>query len=149
MLGALARSEGAHVRDAPVVHGAVRTLVELARENAVEGCVRETFGALVAGWQARHAQRLDVRKAMRTIHRDETAHAELAWQVHAWAMARLGHEECLEIEHAMSLAIEELANAARSVPPALMADALGLPAAAQAVALVEALRSELWQTLAA
>ncbi|HEX7664753.1 MAG TPA: hypothetical protein VF407_09585, partial [Polyangiaceae bacterium] len=34
---------------------AVRTLEAIALENAVEGCVRETFGALVATWQAAHA----------------------------------------------------------------------------------------------
>jgi len=33
----------------------VRTLVELAVENAVEGCVRETFGAAVAACQGEWA----------------------------------------------------------------------------------------------
>ncbi|NIS36796.1 MAG: ferritin-like domain-containing protein, partial [Actinobacteria bacterium] len=40
----------------PVIEDApVRTAYEIALENAVEGCVRETFGALVGAHQALRA----------------------------------------------------------------------------------------------
>ena len=93
VLGALARKAGATLSSAPIHHGAVRSLLEIAIENAVEGCIRETFGALVAGHQAEHAQRLDVRRIMRHIARDETSHAELAWSVHAWILTQLDERE--------------------------------------------------------
>jgi hypothetical protein len=56
-----------------------RSLEELAVENAVEGCVRETYGALTAIWQARTAKDPSVAAAVRRIARDETRHAALSW----------------------------------------------------------------------
>jgi hypothetical protein len=53
-----------------------RTLEAIATENAVEGCVRETYGALVALWQARHARDPVVAAAMAPIAADETRHAD-------------------------------------------------------------------------
>src|SRR4029453_18365855 len=120
MLGSLARREGATLSEAPVVHGPIRSLFEIALENAVEGCVRETFGALVAGWQADHAKRQDVRRVMMRIYRDEVTHADLAWQVHAWISKKLSPKQLEVIEGAMDRAIGELVFASRKrVPNAL------------------------------
>ena len=52
-----------------------RALGVVAIENAVEGCVRETFGALIASWQAEHARDPGIKRLMRSIARDETRHA--------------------------------------------------------------------------
>ena len=88
-MSALARRFGGAV-DAPrVAARAVRSLEELAVENAAEGCARETFGALVATWQARAAGNPLVRGVMARIARDETRHADLAWAVDGWARGRL------------------------------------------------------------
>lgn len=62
----------------------VRSLQAIAEENAREGCVRETFGALVASVQARCATDAGIREAMEGIAVDETEHAALAWDVAAW-----------------------------------------------------------------
>ena len=51
-VGRLARRHGASPARPRVPRTAPRALEEIARENAVEGCVRETFGALVARLQA-------------------------------------------------------------------------------------------------
>jgi hypothetical protein len=72
---------------------APRSLVEVAADNAAEGCVRETFGALVATLQARRAADPFVRNAMRSIAIDETRHAALSWEIAAWADARLSPAE--------------------------------------------------------
>ena len=53
----------------------MRELEAIAIENAVEGCVRESFGALLATWQAKTAGDARVRAAMKRIARDETRHA--------------------------------------------------------------------------
>lgn len=50
-------------------------LEALALENAVEGCVRETFGALCGGYQAARAADPVVRRTLAQITRDETTHA--------------------------------------------------------------------------
>jgi hypothetical protein len=62
----------------------VRSLEAIAEENAREGCVRETFGALVASVQALRATDEGIRAAMEAIAVDETEHAALAWDVAAW-----------------------------------------------------------------
>jgi len=144
VVGALARREGAVLRDTPVVHGPVRPLIAIALENAVEGCIRETYGAIVASWQAEHAERLDIRRAMKRIAVDETAHAQLAWDVHAWLLERLTAEERDAVARAMDAASAELALSARAtLAPDLVAD-LGLPDAATARRLVMGLDVYVW-----
>src|SRR5436305_808711 len=48
-----------------------RTLEAIALENAVEGCVGESFGALVATWQSENATDAAVRDAFQAIAADE------------------------------------------------------------------------------
>jgi hypothetical protein len=87
----------------------VRALVDVAVENAVEGCIRETYGALLAFVEALSSPDPSLRRAMRTIAEDECRHAELAWSVHAWALPRLRPAERKRVEDA-------LREAARDVP---------------------------------
>ncbi|MCY1008004.1 hypothetical protein OV079_21085 [Nannocystis pusilla] len=68
---------------------AVRSLEALARENAVEGCVRETFGALVARYQASVAADEPLRRLFAAIAEDELDHAALAWDVATWLNGQL------------------------------------------------------------
>jgi hypothetical protein len=111
-----------------------RPLLALAEENAAEGCVRETFGAAVAGWQARASADEGVRAAMRAIAADEERHAELAWEVDAWARRRLDQAAHLTRvrQNAASILAAELAQAAS---PSL-ARVAGLPSPADAAALL-------------
>ena len=62
----------------------MRTVLELAIENVVEGCVREGFAALQALHQSRHAKDVELRTTMAQIFRDEAKHVELAFQIDAW-----------------------------------------------------------------
>jgi hypothetical protein len=89
---------------------AVRSLFALALENAVEGCVRETYGAVVGLVEARTSSDPQVRRAMRSIAADECRHAELSWAVSAWILPRLSAGEREAIEHAMRDAAAELAR---------------------------------------
>jgi rubrerythrin len=123
-----AREERRHVRlmrallprevPPPVVRNTSRTerrsLVAMARENAVEGCVRETFAALVATSQAAHARDVRVRAAMRRIARDETRHAALSFQIAAFLEPRLTPSERATVRHAARAAFEELMAASDS-----------------------------------
>ncbi len=120
-----------------------RSLEAIALENAVEGCVRETYGALVALWQTRAAADPVVAAAMAPIARDETRHAELAWKVAAWAAPRLSPASRRRVERARARAFAELrAEAARPLPAAQVALA-GLPSPATAARLLDALESTL------
>jgi len=144
VLGALARREGAMLASAAVEHGPVRAPLDIALENAVEGCVRETYGAIVAGFQAQRASRIDIRRVMDQVYRDETAHAELAWSVHGWIIDRLSATERALVTMAMVDAVAELAASARVQTAPALVDALGLPPPLEARRLVAGLAVQLW-----
>jgi hypothetical protein len=110
MTARLARERGGSPR-LPEVPAPIRTrtLLEVALENAVEGCVRETYGAVQGLVEAQTARDRGIRRAMKSIAADECRHAELAWAVHAWAMLRLSADARLEVERAMKDAIAEIA----------------------------------------
>ncbi len=109
----------------------LRDLEAMATENAVERCVREAFGALVASWEARAAADPEIRAAMMRIARDEARHAALALQVDRWLKGRLDSAARARVEQARRQALHDLASRSSSSPLALVAP-LGLPTAAQA-----------------
>ena len=84
------------------------SLADLALDNLVEGCVRETFGALVAAHQASTARDPDVRALMTEIAHDELAHANLSWRIDAWATEALGPAFEARRRDAATAAIGEL-----------------------------------------
>jgi hypothetical protein len=142
---ALARRHGA--APAPVAVAAANSLPALetlAADNAVEGCVRETFGALLAAWQARTAGDGEIRAAMAAIADDEAAHAELAWDLDAWLMARLDAPARARVRAARAQAIAVLEEELAQPLPALLIARAGLPDVAQARQLFGETRASLW-----
>lgn len=93
----LAKKNGGRPLAARVRRPKTRAWFEFVKENAVEGCIRETFGALVATYQAERATDVQIRGAMKVIAQDETRHASLAWRIAKWAEARLSDEERAEV----------------------------------------------------
>lgn len=91
---------------------AVRPLAAIAEENAREGCVRETFGALLATIQAVRSPDEAIRAAMETIAADETEHAALAWDVAAWLDTQIDHEARGAVRRAKQAAYESLLEVA-------------------------------------
>src|SRR5207253_8687625 len=121
----------------------VRTLVELASENAVEGCVRETYGAAVAAWQGQWAGHASVRRVMRSIAIDEAEHAALGWAVDAWARSRLSRAGRAALDDCRACALTELRDQIGEPVATESAIALGLPGREDAAKLVSALEP-LW-----
>ena len=80
------------------------TLAELAALTAEEGCVGETLGALLAEEQASRATDPVARAMLERVARDETRHAELAWEFVAWAVDRGGEEVVLAVQAAIARA---------------------------------------------
>jgi hypothetical protein len=120
-----------------------RSLEAIATENAVEGCVRETYGALVALWQARHAKDPVVASAMGPIAADETRHAELSWEIAAWVEPRLSRAARSRINAAREQALADLATeSSRPLARSLVLLA-GLPPPESATALLNRLGAEL------
>jgi len=120
-----------------------RSLRAVAIENAVEGCVRETYGALIAVWQGQTAEDLGVRRAMRRIGADEARHAQLAWNVQRWIDAKLPAAARQIAVRARRRAFAGLRNELHQAQPAPFARALGLPSKTQAIDLLNRLAQEL------
>jgi hypothetical protein len=140
----LARMHGGELAPARPCPELRLTFEELALENAVEGCVRETFAALVAMHQAAVAKDQRVRSAMRRIAEDETRHAELAWAIHRWAMPRLSEAGRRTVRESQRRTLSELKNGARGTWPAEVVRLAGLPAAAAEVRMLEDFGSALF-----
>jgi hypothetical protein len=146
VMGDLARARGGEPPAVSVADASPRTAEEIALENAVEGCVRETFGALLGGYQALCAQDLEVRAAMHEIAEDEARHAALSHRVHGWLMGRLDADARTRVRHAQERAIFALAAEQRALLPKALRRKLGLPRPGVARALLEQLNRSLWQS---
>jgi hypothetical protein len=121
-----------------------RTLEAFALENAVEGCVRETYGALVALRQAEHAGDPRVRRAMVRIAADEVRHAALSWRISRWLESRLDAPTRVALKRAQRRAVQDLMRGAKNEAPLALRAATGLPGALEATRLVAALDQALW-----
>ncbi len=140
----LAQLRGAEVTKVRSRPQRLRPLEAIAVENAVEGCVRETFGAAIAMIQAATARDDDVRAAMVGVGPDETRHAELAWAVARWLDTRLTPDGRARVRHALTRAAEALVKATSHGPDGDVATNLGLPGPRHALALAGELRASLW-----
>jgi hypothetical protein len=116
-----------------------RSLEALAIENAAEGCVRETWGAVIAEWQSRAAGDPEVRAAFAAIARDEARHAALAWAIDRWARTKLDPAACARVDAARVAAVHELASATD-----LASAVLGLPDGPQARGLHARALDSIW-----
>jgi hypothetical protein len=142
LMRALARRHGGGPCTLRVPRARPRPLTTIARENAVEGCVRETFGAVMAHVQARTAADPAVRVVMGGIAADETRHAQLGWAVHEWASGQMSRSERRTLAGAQEAAVEALRAEYAAGHPS---PALGIPPAAMATALIDELSRTLWR----
>jgi len=140
---ALAHRFGGRQRKVVVAPRTLRSAFELALDNAVEGCVRETFGALLATHQAEHASDEEIRTTMRIIARDETRHAALSWQVAEFIRSKLTPQQADQIARAQQLALRDLVDEIEE-PCRRERELLGTPSRAQARLLL----SSLWPLVA-
>ncbi len=149
VMGSLARREGSTVPRNTSASRRRRTLetprplVDVAIENAIEGCARETFAALIAHLQARTAEDSDVAHAMRTIAREETRHAALSHDIHEWALARLSPKDRAKARAAYHEALESLVTTCFLSPPEATRRRTGLPTTTEAATLARHLVKEL------
>jgi len=103
----LAKEHGATVPEVRVAE-TPSTLLELALENAAEGQVRETYGALVALHQSRHAETAELRAAFAAIADDEIEHASFSWDLARWFDSKLTPRERAELAATRTAAMSSL-----------------------------------------
>jgi hypothetical protein len=144
MTAALARKFGAKVVPGRTTPEPTRALVDMAIENAREGVVRETLGAIFGVWQSRRAGERAVRAAMNRIAADETAHAVLSWDVDRSARNRVSATERKLLDRARDEALSAMERSLSSPVPHELARRAGVPTGAVAQALVRAARERLY-----
>jgi len=144
MTARLARRYGARAEKAECARPELRSIEALALENAVEGCVRETVGALLAMHQAETAADPHVRAVMASIAPDETRHAALGWAVAEWAEAQLTEEARGRIRAAQDAAVAALRSELSREVPSELRTVAGLPRPEQALAMLDALNAAFW-----
>lgn len=146
LVTALALRAGGQPSPLEIAAAEARPLIALALENAVEGCVGETWAALLATHQGEAAEDPEIRACMAKIAADEARHAALAWAIDAWIHPLLTPEERARVEHARRSAA--LALRGSPVPAADLIDRAGLPLPAAAERLWRGLDAALWRSAA-
>ncbi len=140
----LAERFGGHYVPPRIAPKPPRSIEAIALDNAVEGCVRETFGALIATWQSRAASDRVVRRIMRRVAIDETRHAGLALRVAEWAGGRLDGAARQRVREARHEAARAVAQELLYEPSPALASLAGVPRSAEALRLARALDQQLW-----
>lgn len=118
----------------------VRSMEEIAVENAVEGCAREMVGALLTREQAGRSTDVVARGAFRHIARDELAHADLAFAIDAWMCERLPTTERRRVRAAREETLHSvLVDATSSADRQDLQLITGLPSMSETAHLLTAL----------
>jgi hypothetical protein len=114
-----------------------RSLEAMAIENAVEGCVNETFGALLMTWQSANTSSKDLRTAFAKIARDETGHAVLSREVAAWAETQLDAQANARVKRARSRAVAKLERSSKRLENKGFEQIVGWPTRTQRSELIQ------------
>jgi len=140
----LARRFGAEVRALEIEPMTSRELLAIAIENAAEGCIRETYGAVVAAFQARTAEDPEVRSVLSRIARDEARHAELSHDVAIWLDTQLDEAARARVAEARVRAFAELEASLDRAPSEEVVHVAGMPSTREAHALLQGLAREIF-----
>jgi hypothetical protein len=144
LMVAMAFRRGVEVPEFTAPVATPRSLRAVAVENMSEGCVRETWSALVTWWQAKHCADPRAAKAFFEIAVDETRHAQLAWDVAAWIAPKLDEVSSARLRRARDVTVDAVSEEAfAEVDPALVLFA-GLPSSDDALGLLTELDAQLW-----
>ncbi|HEY8076230.1 MAG TPA: ferritin-like domain-containing protein [Labilithrix sp.] len=143
VMSALASANGAEPARARVRKPRVRKLEAVARENAIEGCVNETWGALLMAWQAERAADPELRAAFARIAADESRHAALSWALARFAEGRLDPAARRRVASARARATRSLRAAIAQSPQRAFDAHVGRPSPREALALFDALERQL------
>lgn len=82
------------------------SLVAVAVDTFVEGCVGETVATLVAERALADTREPEIRELLEVTRRDEARHAALAWRTLAWALDRGGAEVAEALHHAANALVD-------------------------------------------
>lgn len=121
----------------------LRSLEEVALENAVEGCVRETYGAVLGVHQGATAAKASVRTVMARVAEDELRHADVSWRLAEWLDAQLDEDARARVREARDEAIVALRRQLQQ--DVVFGANVGLPDAETALGIHARLTREVWR----
>lgn len=134
----LAREHGSEPTTVAPAPLSIRSLFEMALENAVEGVVRETYGAACALYRAGRIADSRARDVMRRIAEDELRHAELSWDVATFAATHLDRDARRAIVQAIETTLDSLEDLGDDEPA--LRRAAGLPDQRASLRIVATIR---------
>ncbi len=120
----------------------LRSLFEIALENAVEGCVNESFAATCGLWQHAHAEHDVFREVIGHITEEEIGHGALSWSIHEWIMPQLTEAQQAHVLQAQAKAFDTLEENFKLEEHPEVRIALGLPNQTEASALIHSFREQ-------
>jgi len=126
MIAALARKNSAILPELSFGILPNRTLFEITLDNAIEGCIYETYSALKAQYQVHHADARLI-PILQTIARDETKHAQLAWDIHKHLIPRMSPKQQQKIKAAQRIALQNVLVQAMNEASGPLSRTLGYP----------------------
>lgn len=121
-----------------------RTLFEFALDNVVEGCVRETYGALAAMYQSEHAEDPAVREVTRRIVFEESRHAMMSWEIVQWLETQLSPKQQEQCRQAMKEAVYSLEMAIAQKASQPWEHRIGVPPKNEALRMFDVLKQTVW-----
>lgn len=139
LVSALSQRFGGQPQACQLAPMPLRDRSAFALDNGVEGCVRETYGALVATYQALRASDPLARETLAQIAADETRHAELSWRLFRFIDPQLSETERDQVRAAQLAVVAELGQSLERELPPREAALIGLPDAPTARALLSEL----------
>jgi hypothetical protein len=133
----LARRFGEVPRAPRIRSLSARSLEVFALDNATEGCVRETFGALVGHHQAAVARDAEIAEVMTEIAEDETRHAALSHRLARWCDRQLTAAQRQRVAAGRAAAVTTLLRElAADEPDCETRELAGMPDAATSAKLL-------------
>ena len=88
--------------------------LDVAIHNATEGCVSESFGALLGAYQAQHARDPEIRSIFSRLASDELRHGQLAWDLHFYLLDELDAAAQARVWERLEEALGRLPQQARA-----------------------------------
>lgn len=108
IMSTLASNHGACSTPPRVRKNRRRSLEAMAIENVSEGCINETFGAILLRWQALRTTDTRLRATLSEVADDEARHAALSWSLAAWVEKRLDFAANQRVLRARMRALKKL-----------------------------------------
>lgn len=122
----------------------LRSLEALALDNAVEGCVRETFGAMIGAYQSEHARDPQVRAVLASVAEDELGHGAWSWTLGEELERRLPVSSRRRVREARDEALASMAHGLLARRTSLERRELGLPDESRLETMASALRKAMF-----